>query len=143
MHFESVYDRSMVHPGIVNSEPSLTQQHFKDEADINKIIARYNRTGILVDPSVPRSGDALFGDFSEVKDFREAQNFICMAKEAFMELDSSIRRRFHNDPSELIAFLNDPKNVEEGRKLGIYAPEPAHFDDSGSLSSDKGGEVTQ
>lgn len=123
MHFESKYDRSLVHPGVTFTAPSLTQQHFKDEADINKIIARYNRTGVLVDPTTPRSGDALFGDFSEVKDFSDAQNFICMAKEAFMELDSSIRRRFHNDPAELIAFLNDPSNIEEGRKLGIYALE--------------------
>lgn len=123
MHFESIYNRTFKHPGEVNTEPSLTQQHFKDESDINKIIARYNRTGVLVDPSIPRSGEALFGDFSQVRDFSEAQNYICMAKEAFMELDSSIRRRFNNDPAELIAFMNDPNNIEEGRRLGIYAKE--------------------
>lgn len=144
MHFESVYNRTISHPGEINTEPSLTQQHFKDDADINKIIARYNRTGVLVDPSVPRSGEALFGDFSQVKDFAEAQNFICLAKEAFMELDSSIRRRFNNDPSELIAFLNDPSNIEEGRKLGIYAPaEIVLKNDSSSLSSTKGDESNQ
>lgn len=122
MHFESVYNREIEHPGFKNVLPSLTQQHFKDEADINMIIAKYNRTGVLVDPSVPRSGSAMFGDFSEVKDFHSAQNAICAAAEAFGELDSKIRRRFNNDPGQLIAFLDNPENFEEGVKLGLFSP---------------------
>lgn len=122
MHFESTYNRQLEHNGIVSTNPSLTQQHFKDEADINKIIARYNRTGVLVDPSVPRSGSAMFGDFSDIQDFQSAQNAICAATEAFGELDSRLRRRFNNDPGQLIAFLDDPKNYEEGVKLGLFVP---------------------
>lgn len=122
MHFESKYDRQIDHPGFLSTKPSLTQQHFKDESDINMIIARYNRTGVLVDPSVPRSGSALFGDFSEIKDFQSAQNAICAAAEAFGELDSKIRRRFNNDPGQLISFLDDPANYDEGVKLGLFAP---------------------
>lgn len=122
MHFESTYNRKLEHPGIENVTPSLTQQHFKDEADINMIIARYNRTGFLVDPTAPRSGSAMFGDFSEVKDFQSAQNAICAATEAFGELDSKIRRRFNNDPGQLIAFLDNPDNYEEGVKLGLFSP---------------------
>lgn len=122
MHFESVYNRKLEHPGFKSVHPSLTQQHFKDESDINMIIARYNRTGFLVDPSIPRSGSAMFGDFSEIKDFQTAQNAICIATEAFGELDSKIRRRFNNNPGELIAFLDNPDNYEEGVKLGLFSP---------------------
>ncbi len=32
-------------PGIVFEEPTMTQQHFRDECDINKIVERAIRTG--------------------------------------------------------------------------------------------------
>ena len=62
--------------------PSRTQQHFKDECDIDRILKKYSQTGFLVDPLVPRR-DPLFGDFSESMSFMEAQNRIAHVREAF------------------------------------------------------------
>ena len=45
---------------------SLTQQHFADECDINNIISNFDRTGFLVDPTLPVGRSPQFGDFTQV-----------------------------------------------------------------------------
>ena len=99
-------------------EPSRTQQHFKDECDIDRILKKYSQTGFLVDPLAPRR-KPLFGDFSESVSFMEAQNRIARVREAFDSLPSQIRDRFANDPYRLLAWLEDPANAEEAVKLGL------------------------
>lgn len=108
-------------PGVdtVNLEPSLTQQHFADECDINNIIERYVNTGVLGDPLNPGSVSPQFGDFSTSYDFHAAQTLIVQAEQAFDALPAAIRNRFHNDPGELLAFLEDESNREEAINLGI------------------------
>ena len=100
--------------------PSRTQQHFKDECDIDRILHKYSQTGFLVDPFTPRR-DPLFGDFSESVSFMEAQNRIARVREAFDSLPSQIRDRFANDPYRLLAWCEDPANAEEAVKLGLLS----------------------
>lgn len=58
-----------------NSSPSLTQQQFKEEADINNIIASYNTTGLLTNPLVQSARQPMFGDFSNLpQDYMQVQN---------------------------------------------------------------------
>ena len=109
-------------PGLICDTPSMTQQHFKNDADINTIIARYNRTGYLVDPLTPSTRQPLFGDFGDIPDFREAQTQIAIAKERFMALPSDLRKRFNNDATQLLDFLQDSKNLDEAVKLGLVNP---------------------
>lgn len=97
---------------------TLTKQEFKDECDINRIMARALRHGVL-----PQQPGALYGDFSEVGDYQEAQNIILHAQQQFAALPSKVRERFDNDPANMLRFVSDPKNKEEGRKLGLYNPE--------------------
>ena len=104
-------------------EPSRTQQHFKDECDIDRILKKYSQTGFLVDPLAPRR-DPLFGDFSESMSFMEAQTRIARVREAFDSLPSQIRDRFANDPYRLLAWCENPDNAEEAVKLGLL-PESA------------------
>lgn len=139
--FRSAFNMGDRMPGLVCDAPSLTQQHFKNDADINTIIARYNRTGFLVDPLTQSTRQPLFGDFVDVPDFREAQTQIALAKERFMELPSDLRKRFHNDATELLDFLQDSKNLAEAVKLGLVnAPV---VDDKSSVMTDgvKDGDV--
>lgn len=98
---------------------SLTQQHFKDECDINNIIARAQVTGSLVDPLNPSTRQPLFDDFTSAPDFMAAQNMLVAASEAFNALPAALRKRFDNDPAELLAFLDDDANREEAVKLGL------------------------
>lgn len=103
-------------------EEGKTQQSFAEEVDINTIVKRYGLTGEMpMNMRVP-----LAGDFTEVTDFHSAMNMVIAAQEAFDQLPASMRARFHNDPGELISFLEDDANKEEAQKLGLVnkPPEP-------------------
>lgn len=118
MDFKTAYSCSP-DPGIEFKSPSLTQQHFRDECDINNIIERYEETGFLVDPLNPGTRQPVFGDFSVEFDYMAAQNIVADAQQRFEALPSALRKRFNNDPHELLLFLEDPKNMEEAVKLGL------------------------
>lgn len=110
-----------------NFDETLTQQHFKDECDINNIIARYQVTGLLTDPSVTNvNRTPLFGDFSELPhDYQSAQTFIMEAQEQFASMPSTIRAHFHDDPGDLLAAFDNPARHAELVELGIIADGPA------------------
>ena len=109
---------------LVNSGPTRTKQSFKDECDINNIMAKYQRTGLIdaVSRIQPQYGDVVGFDF------QFAMDQIVQAQEMFMELPSSWRKRFHNDPREFVEFVGNPENREEAVRLGLIvepeAPEP-------------------
>lgn len=123
MDFRSRYGVTGEKPGIEFTEPSATLQSFRDDADINCIIARYENTGVLVDPSVPVSRTPNFGDFSDLPTYQEAQNVIIAAKNAFDTLSAKIRERFHNDPAAYYDFVRSLKKgseaYDEAIALGI------------------------
>lgn len=98
---------------------SLTQQQFKDECDIRNILVRFRQTGEL--PPFT-TGEAVFADVSTVPEFQDAMNTIARTTEYFESLPSRVRARFNNNPSEYVAFMNDPSNYEEGVKLGLVKP---------------------
>lgn len=97
---------------------SRTQQQFAKESDINNIISRYRKTGIL--PTVDRA--MVFGDFATITDFATLNNKFIAAQEMFMTLPGRVRDKFKGDVSELIQFINDPKNLAEARELGLVLP---------------------
>lgn len=109
--------------GIVFTEPSMTQQHFKDETMIDNILQKYAETGFLTDPFSPKR-PIQFGDFSDVIDFQTAQNAVARATEYFESLPSHIRASFNNSPSEFLQALNDPEQRGKLEELGFVAPEP-------------------
>lgn len=117
-HVRTSYDESF-DKGTENHQPSLTQQHFEKECNINNIVARAKVTGVLIDPTVKRSAIPKFGDFTQVSDFQSANNLLIQAREAFSALPAEIRKKFDNQPQKLMAFLEDPQNNEEAVKLGL------------------------
>ena len=110
--------------GIVFTEPSITQQHFKDETMIDNILQKYAETGFLTDPFSPKR-PIQFGDFSGVTDFQTAQNSVARATEYFESLPSRIRASFSNSPAEFLQALNDPDQRSKLEELGFIAPEPS------------------
>ena len=108
--------------GIVFTEPSMTQQHFKDETMIDNILQKYAETGFLTDPFSPKR-PIQFGDFSDVTDFQTAQNAVARATEYFESLPSRVRLSFNNSPSEFLNALNDPEQRSKLEELGFVAPE--------------------
>lgn len=96
--------------------PSRTIQSAKDETDINLIVRRFGLTGQLPSGS-PRL--PTYGDFAEVDDFQSAMNAVRVAEESFLELPSTIRSRFGNNPQAFLEFVANPENVPEIVKMGL------------------------
>lgn len=102
---------------------SKTRQEFKKQSDINNIMAKYQKTGVVthIAKNLPQYGDAM-----DVNSLTDAIEIVEQANESFMQLPSSIRTKFKNDPQELINFLQNSDNKDEAIKLGLIdAPEPA------------------
>lgn len=104
--------------GIECKDISLTQQHQKEEADINVIVKRFGLTGQL--PQNVRMPQ--YGDFTNIGSYQEALNSVMAAESAFMSMPADVRTRFDNDPEKFVAFCIDPANLEEAEKLGLTAP---------------------
>lgn len=113
--FRTAYDRDLVE-GITFDEPSMAQQHFKDECDVNNILRKYESTGLVTHVA---NGTPSYGDFSSVLEFQQAQNILIEAQDAFEALPASLRKRFDNDPSVMLEFIENPDNREEAEKLGL------------------------
>lgn len=120
----SIYDAPPKVPFECTGE-SMTKQAHKDECDINRIVSRYERSG--VNPfAMPQASYG--GEIVEVgaATFHEAMGVVASAGEAFEALPSHMRKRFNNSPHELLAFLGDAKNLDEAVRLGLVEapPEP-------------------
>ena len=147
MKFNSRYSVTGDKPGITFTEPSATLQSFKDDADINSIIARYENTGVLVDPSVPVSRTPSFGDFSDLPTYQDAQNVIVAANNAFYSLSSKIRERFGNDPAAFYQFVQSLRkgsdDYVEAVRLGIVNEPVNDSHEVSSGSSENSGEKVE
>lgn len=114
------YDREAVSDatGLKCEDPSLAQQHFKEETDINYIVDTFTRTGTLPQSSMVGQ----FGDFTHATDYKTALDAVIHAQDAFMTLPAAVRSRFANDPGQLLDFIADDKNRDEAVKLGLVPP---------------------
>ncbi|AJK28258.1 putative minor capsid protein [Eel River basin pequenovirus] len=99
---------------------SLTQQNFRGETDINFIMKKYEKHGVIEHLN-RYAGD--YSDVTGVQDYQTSLNQVMAAQEMFMSLPASIRGRFDNDPAQFLAFATDGENVDEMRNLGLMEPE--------------------
>jgi len=105
---------------------SLAQQQYKDQCDVNKIIAKYKATGTLT--HVRNAQQGVYADLTEITDYHDALNKIHRANTAFSELPAQLRLKLNNNPENLINYLLNPENDQEAVKLGLKTPkasEPA------------------
>jgi phage internal scaffolding protein len=98
---------------------SKTDQSFKDECDINKIMSRYLKTGEFAHVN---HNKPVYIDCPSV-DYLQALEVVGEAGEAFDAMPADIRDRFKNDPTELLRFLEDNSNYEEAVDLGLINTE--------------------
>lgn len=101
------------------ADSPYTDQSFKEEADINTIMKRYQSTGelpVLDDPS---------NNFLDVSDydFTEHMNAVTEAREMFAALPSTLRDRFYNSPAHFLDFVENPRNRTELAELGLLTEE--------------------
>lgn len=98
----------------------VTKQSFKDEADINNVMKRFEQTGQLPD-MIKR--EPKYGDFIDVPSFQEAQEIIIHTQEQFAALPAAVRDRFANDPEKFLEFVSDASNADEMARMGLMTPE--------------------
>lgn len=96
-----------------------TKQAFKAECDINNIMARFRKTGVL---DFAQRMEARYGDCTG-HDFATAMNMVAEAKSLFQAMPAHLRDHFKNDPARFLEFVNNPANRDEARELGLLKPE--------------------
>lgn len=119
--FKSAYDtHKRLHPTL---DPiSMTHQSMAPECDINTIMKKYEKTGILEHRN---NFEGQYGNFAEgPADYHESMNAVLAADEMFQTLPAGLRRRFHNDPGAFIEYANNPDNQNEMIKLGLATRVP-------------------
>ncbi len=121
-----------------DSGPSLTKQSFRDECDINVLMARWKNTGVC--PS-EKALPTLCGDFTSFEDYHDAMNKVVAAQDAFMDLPSEVRSKFDNDPGKAIEFVSDPANLEELRNMKLL--KQGESLESASAADSKGSEASK
>lgn len=101
--------------------PSATRQEFADDCDINKLMAQYEKSGILptVNVAAPR-----YLDVSDVPDLRSALDTLHEATTAFMTLPATVRREFDNDAMKFVEFAQNSENLPKMREWNLAPPLP-------------------
>lgn len=102
---------------------SRTKQSFRDEANINNIVARAVKTGYLVDPSIHTTRKPMYGDFTSGTDFQSAADRVLAARQIFDALPATVREKFGHNPSEFIDFASDPANADALVEMGLMPKE--------------------
>lgn len=122
-------------PGIsFVGDPGMVDPSHKEETDVNWIIDRFHKTGVLPGVDV----GSVFADIADAPTYHDAMNIVARANEQFEALDARVRKRFSNDPAEFLAFCSDESNRPEMEKLGLIAPTPLSKGDRGPGEPAKG-----
>ena len=100
-------------------KPSMTKQSFKKQCNINTIMSKYEKTGVLTHVN---SKQPMYGDFSAIPDYRESLDKVIQAEESFLNLPAKLRDKFNHDPSEFMDFCLDPENRDQMIEMGLITP---------------------
>ena len=100
-------------------QKTRTQQQFAKDVDINTIVSRFEKTGIIkhLNPARPNYG------FAPAITLHQAYEQIRYAKETFLSLPSEVRDEFDNDPVKFVEFIEDDANTETLREMGLLPAE--------------------
>lgn len=109
-----------------------TKQSHRDECDINQIMKRFQRTGVL---DFAGKNEGQYGDVTGL-DYEVGMQNIRKADALFQGLPSSLRARFHNDPREFLDFVQDEDNRAEAARLGLLKAEAEKLPPSQPATAD-------
>lgn len=91
------------------------QQQFKKDADLNSIMAKFQKTGAMDHVKIYESE---YG-FASPTDYHASMNTIVKAEAMFSALPSSLRNRFENKPAAFLEFIQNDENRQEAIELGL------------------------
>lgn len=98
-----------------------TKQEFRDDTDINNIMARFEKTGLV---DFVNEHEPHYGDVTGLE-FQTAMNQVIAAQALFDDLPANVRKRFNNEPEAFLDFVNDPQNLDEALRLGLVTKRPS------------------
>lgn len=110
--------------GEMTELPSMTKQEFQHECDINNVIKSFKPAQMLA-MMQQNLNAGNYTDLPDSYDFQEALHLVKDAEKQFLTVPARVRDRFGQDPAQFLAFLNDPRNLDEARTLGLAHPAPA------------------
>ncbi len=84
-------------------------QSHKDQCDINRILDKAKRTGVVT--HLNTHGQS-YGDFTDF-DYEDAQIQIAKANSIFYDLGAEMRKEFGNNPKAFFGFVNNPENKDK------------------------------
>jgi phage internal scaffolding protein len=122
------------------NDDTLTHQSFREQCDINKIVARYKKTGIVEHLS---SSEPRYGDFLDATDYHDSLNKVITAQGMFNDLPSTVRHKFKNDPAQFLDFAMNPENQKEMEELGLLPPSPVEVVEAPKPDDAKDGEASK
>lgn len=112
----------------LNPGDSMTEQSFRDECDVNKILKSFG--AVKASPAYQeKMASAEFG-YAPSESYHEALEIGRQSAEIFSELPSALRKRFNNNPGELLAFVENDENYDEAVELQLV-PAPVIPDEPG------------
>lgn len=118
-HVHVTFDQSIPDPITGEIQTSMTKQAFAEESQINNIMAKYEKTGVI--DHVKEHGG--YSMMPSGLDYHTAMQLTIDAHLAFDQLPANIRKEFGNDAFEFLTFVEDPDNVERMAELGLITPE--------------------
>lgn len=95
---------------------SMTKQDSANESDINKIMAKYRKTGRITHLT---SRQPLYGDFSTFQGLQHALETVDALTDEFMALDATIRKAADNDPARYYEMLASEEGVAALQAAGL------------------------
>lgn len=101
-------------------KPSRTKQEFKNDCDINQILKRFSRTGVV--PGTIKK--PAFLDCTTIPNLQDALHLMKDAEHAFMKLPAVVRKHFDNNAIAFVDYALDPKNIDQLREWNIVPPKP-------------------
>jgi len=104
----------------IDCGPGKTKSNMKDASDINLIMARYKKTGLI---NFVDKRQAEYMQSNPV-DFHEAMNLIAESNSLFADMPAYLRKRFNNDPGEFLKFVQEEENRPEMIDLGLVERTP-------------------
>lgn len=101
-----------------------TKQSMKDSCDIQAIVRRFEKTGLMdhVSRAMPQ-----FLDVSEVSDYKSALDQVRTAEAYFMGLPAKVREVFDNDAVQFLAAYDGGLDEAQLKALGLEAIEASRL----------------
>lgn len=86
-----------------------TKQAFKNETDIQIIMARADKAGTI---SHLQKFEGIYADYSDF-DFHEQTERLTQGRMVFDELPAEVRKEFGQSPQAFFEYVNDPANIDK------------------------------